>query len=143
MAADDELTLRILVRHPPAGVRFQVQRGRSDLVPPLRASSDELCFECRVRVGERDGSPNFLGPFAQGPPDARFVYVNSGTLAEQPESCWTRRAKVPLGGITWPMIQAARRQRACIETDMPGTGADGGPTCASVKGIQWRVARKV
>ncbi len=39
-----------------------------------------------------DGLPNFLGPFVQGPPVGLFVYVNSGTLAGQSDSCWTRRS---------------------------------------------------
>jgi hypothetical protein len=29
-----------------------------------------------------------------------------------------------------------------IETTMPGVGKDGGPTCASVKGIEWKVVTK-
>ena len=61
-----------------------------------------MTFELEVRVGTRsDGQPNFLGPFAQGPPADRFVYINSGTLAGQAESEWTRRAKVPLMRDGW------------------------------------------
>lgn len=139
---DTELRLRLNVLNPPAGVRFQLQRGRTELVPPVRPSRRTLRFEFAMRVGRRaDGAPNFLGRFAQGPPGARFVYVNSGTLAGQPESCWTRRAKIPLAGITWTLIDAARRTDSALEADVPGTGPDGGPTCATVKGIAWRVER--
>jgi hypothetical protein len=135
-----ELTLRIRVVDPPPGVRFQVQRGRAELVPPARETSRGLCFDLAVRVAQRPtGEPNFLGPFAQGPPDARFVYVNSGTLAGQADSCWSRRAKVPLTGITWPQVRQADASRVALETTMPGTGTDGGPTCATVKQIVWRV----
>lgn len=137
---DEDLRLRVNVLDPPKDVRFRVQRGRSDLLPPARESRNTLCFEFAVKVGTRPtGEPNFLGPFAQGPPDARFVYVNSGTLAGQPESCWSRRAKIPLTGISWALVDAARREDAVIETDMPGGGHDGSPTCATVKGISWRV----
>lgn len=138
---DSELRLRVNVLDPPKDVRIQMQRGRSDLVPPARESRGALQFDFTVRIGKRpNGEPNFLGPMAQGPPDARFVYVNSGTLAGQPESCWTRRAKIPLTGITWTLIEAAHRDGAVLEADMPGVGRDGGPTCAMVKSISWRVA---
>ena len=137
------LTLRVHVLDPPRGVRFQVQRGRADLVPASRETGRALTFEVPVRVSQRStGEPNFLGPFAQGPPDARFVYVNSGTLAGQPDSCWTRRAKVPLTGITWAQIQQAQASGVGLETNMPGTGTDGGPTCATVKQIVWRLAAR-
>ena len=143
MAADLELPLRITVVDPPQGVRFQMQRGRSELVPPVRELRTSLRFDLTVRVGKRPaGTPNFLGPFAQGPPDARFVYVNSGTLAAQADSCWTRRAKVPLSGITWTLIDQARASGLPVETTMPGTGRDGGPTCATVKPIMWHLARE-
>lgn len=141
--AEDELRLRINVVNPPEGVRFQMQRGRSELMPPVRESRKALCFDFSVRVGKRaGGEPNFLGPFTQGPPDGRFVYVNSGTLAGQPDSCWTRRAKIPLTSIPWTLIRQARAGDAILDTDMPGVGADGGPTCATVKGVSWRVAAR-
>jgi hypothetical protein len=141
-STDFSLPLRITIVDPPEGVRLQMQRDRSELVPPARETKSMLRFDFEVRVGKRpNGDPNFLGPFAQGPPDARFVYVNSGTIAGQPESCWSRRAKIPLGGITWKQIDEARSAAVPIETTIPGTGRDGGPTCATVKQVVWRVMR--
>ncbi|MEO8580143.1 MAG: DUF5990 family protein, partial [Gemmatimonadales bacterium] len=76
----------------------------------------------------------------QGPPSARFVYVTSGRRAGQDNTPWDRRAKIPLAGISASMIQAALGASGVrIETEMPGTGSDGGPTCATVKAIVWRV----
>ena len=136
-----DLRLRIVVARPPAGVQFQLQRGTRDLETAARRTRTAITFEFVVRVGTRpDGTPNFLGPYAQGPPAARFVYVNSGTLAGQPDSCWTRRAKLPLGGITWRMIQDARRSDGVIEAEIDGTARDGGPACATVPlRTPWRV----
>ena len=141
--AEQVLTLRITVVDPPADVEFQVQHGRHELTAPVRVTAGAIVFEFPVRVGARpNGEPNFLGPYAQGPPDGRFVYVNSGTLAGQSDSCWTRRAKVPLTPIGWPLIDRARQQRGVLEVSFKGTGRDGGPTCASVKleASAWRVA---
>jgi hypothetical protein len=129
---DQEVSLRIVVVNPPAGVRFAVQRGKDELLEPRNANG-ELIFEFPIRVRDdgAEGSPNFLGPFAQGPRDARFVYVNSGTMAGEPASPWTRRAKITLGGITWTMIGKAKAG-SVIEAKIAGTGRDGGPACATV-----------
>jgi hypothetical protein len=119
-----------------------VQRGSAELVPPSNSGSDTLVFDVTVRVGAVavGGAPRFLGAVTQGPPSARFVYVTSGRRAGQASSCWDRRAKVPLAGITMAMVdQALSKRSARLETEIQGTGPDGGPTCASVKGVIWRV----
>lgn len=132
---EGEITLRVVVLHPPAGVAFRMQRGRDGLVDAVSAADGVLVFEAAVRVGGRraDGGPNLLGPFAHGRPDDRFLYVNSGTSAGQPGSCWTRRAKVRLGGIGWELVDRALRDSAIVlEARLQGTGRDGGPVCAGV-----------
>ena len=142
--AEREIALRVTLVHPPAGVVFCLQRGRADLVSPTKATGEQLSFDFALRVhGDRvSGPPNLRGAFAQGPPATRFVYINSGTLAGQ-GSCWTRRAKVPLSGITWELIeQAISNPGTVLEARIPGTAKDGGPVCASVRLLEggWRVA---
>jgi hypothetical protein len=128
-----EVPLRILVLDPPAGVTFAVQRGRDELVEPIGLAAKTITLELTVLAsGERKEAPRLTGPFAQGPPSARFVYVNSGTLAGQADSCWTRRAKVPLAGITWEAIDQILGRSGVLEASIGGTGRDGGPACASV-----------
>lgn len=141
---EPELLLRIVVLHPPGGVTFAVQRGKADLVPPTQGSAERVSFDLAFRVaGDRAaGPPNLRGPFAQGTPAGRFVYVNSGTLAGQADSCYTRRAKVPLTGITWELVEQARsRPDALLEARIAGTAKDGGPACAAVPLLDggWRV----
>jgi hypothetical protein len=130
-----ELPLRVTVLRPPPQVKFALQYGRTELVAPSHMSSTEISFDLRLRIGARrpNGRPTLLGPAAQGPPDARFVYVNSGTRAGQPNSCWDRRAKVPLTGITWTLIEAALAvPGAALEARIQGSAGDGGPACATV-----------
>ena len=87
-----------------------------------------------MKDGRGDGPPNFLGPLAQGPVAGRFVYIDIGKLAGQPDCPWGRRLKVPLGGITWGMIRRASADPATfLEARLPGTGKDGGPSCATVR----------
>jgi hypothetical protein len=95
-----------------------------------------------ISVDAEGDALNFLGKFAQGPKDSRFVYVNSGTYAGQHPTAWARRAKLSLMSITKEQIQSAIDGGSFLETTMPGVGRDGGPTCASVKGIEWRVVAK-
>ena len=142
--AEREILLRIVVVRPPCGVRFQLQRGRVALVPPTHEAADCLSFDFTLRVGtpQADSQPNLRGEFAQGRPHARFVYVNSGQRADQTDSCWDRRAKVPLGGITKAQIDAVLSTRGgCLEASIQGTAPDGGPACAAVPllGPGWRV----
>lgn len=131
-----EIPLRITLVQPPSGVVFCLQRGRADLAFCTEAAGEQLSFDFTLRVhGDRaSGPPNLRGDFAQGPPATRFVYVNSGTLAGQKDSCWTRRAKVPLSGITWELIEAVGSKPGMVlEARIPGTAKDGGPVCASVR----------
>ena len=136
------LPLRITFIEPPAGVLFAIQKGKSEIVSPLLANGANLSFDLSVRVQERaDGSPNFLGPFVQGPPATRFVYINSGTCAGQTGSCWTRRAKIGLTNITWELIKSATKKSGCVlEITIYGRTRDGGPVCASVKPLtSWTI----
>jgi len=130
---DREFTLRITLEKPTAGVDFGLQKGHGsnyETVQTQRSEGKDLSFECSVRVARaQDGLPNFLGPFAQGPVGQKFIYIDIGTCAGQTATCWSRRLKIPFYGITWEMIDAAKR----LETRVPGTGKDGSPACATVK----------
>ena len=134
---EHELTLRIILEAPPAGVDFGLQEGRGNdykTVQTQRSTTSDLTFTFTVRARQNtNGAPNFLGPFSQGPPDARFVYIDIGTYAGQTGTLWSRRLKVPLSGITWDMVKQASDSAKLLETRVPGTGRDGGPNCATVK----------
>jgi hypothetical protein len=130
---EQELTLRIILESPPPGIDFGLQEGSGNdynVVQKQRSSKGDLTFEFSVRVREgKDGQPNLLGPFVQGPAHQRFVYIDIGTYAGQTNTAWSRRLKVPLLGITWALIE----KRKMLETHVPGTAKDGSPTCATVK----------
>jgi len=140
MADQIDVPFRIVVETPPRGVTMAVQLGRSDLLEPIRRGRD-LVFEFTLRMTERSGAAVFLGPAAQGPPRDRFVYVNSGTMAAQADSPWTRRAKVKLAGIDAATARRTVARGGRLETRFAGTGTDGTPSCATVPLIGgWRIA---
>ena len=138
-----DLPVRIVIVNPPTGVTFAVQEDRSALLEPSDVRKGQLAFAFSVRIGDKaaGAKPNFLGSFVQGPRDGRFVYVNSGRRAGQRNTEWDRRAKVPLSGIGWPLINAAvAKHGSVVEGRISGTGRDGGPSCGSVDLIgAWRI----
>jgi hypothetical protein len=145
--AEGEITLRVVVLHPPAGVAFRMQRGRDGLVDAVSAADGAWVFEAAVRAGGRraDGGPTLLGPFAHGRPDDRFLYLNSGTYAGQAGSPWGRRAKVRLGGIGWALVERALGDPdVVLEARLEGTGRDGGPAAAGVTLLDggWRAVHR-
>jgi len=136
-----DIPVRIIVKRPLAGVSMLVQRGKDELLPPSSRSVDQLVFDFELTVDTTETKPNFLGKYAQGPKDARFIYVNSGTYADQ-HSIWGRRAKISLMTITGDQIQAVvLKDGIVLQTEFEGVGRDGGPTCAGVKGIEWKVVK--
>lgn len=137
-----QVPFRVVVTNPRSDVVMQVQSGKDELLPPLKTSNVSIAFEFDMTIDVDDGSLNFLGKYAQGPKDARFVYVNSGTYAGQASTCWSRRAKLSLMSITPKQVnEVIARPGSRIEVTMPGVGSDGGPTCASVKGLEWKVVK--
>jgi hypothetical protein len=68
--------------------------------------------------------------------------LDIGQFAGQKDCCWNRRLKIPLVGITWEMIrQVSADPRLILETSVPGTGERGGPMCAKLKHVDWKVVR--
>jgi hypothetical protein len=137
---DRELTFRVILERPPGGVDFGLQKGRGsayDIVQTQRSVGKNLSFEFSVTVkaAGKGAAPDFGGPFVQGPAGQRFVCIDIGTYAGQADSCWSRRLKIPLTGITAEMM-AAGFLEACVS----GSGKDGGPNCATVKPFDgWKV----
>jgi hypothetical protein len=135
---ESELRLRIVLASPPPGVDFGLQSGKGSkhrTMQTQRSQGKDLSFDCTVTVKDNrdDRLPNFLGPLVQGPPIGRFIYIDVGKLAGQADSRWERRIKVPLSGITWQMIeQASADPKLALVARLPGTGKDGGPSCATV-----------
>ena len=93
--------------------------------------------ELRARRDTETGAPVFLGPFAFGPPGGRFLYVSwSAVRPAEPGTgrAMFRRAKVPLGRITWAQVEeVAAGTGVVLEATVPGVAGDGGPVCATVR----------
>src|SRR4051812_30733177 len=97
---DQAIELRIILESPTTGVDFGLQKGKGSdyqTVQIQRSAGSNLLFEFPVTAKLDEGSgPVFTGPFAQGSPQDRFVYLDIGTYAGQKDSAFGRRLKIPL-----------------------------------------------
>jgi len=123
--------LRIILKRPTPGVDFALQKGggsQYETIQKQRSSPNaDLKFDFPVTVrSDKDGAPDFFGPFVHGVRGDRYVYIDIGTYAGQINTKWGRRLKVPLSCITWDLIRSGSK----LVGEIPGTGNDGGPSCA-------------
>jgi hypothetical protein len=140
--------IRLVLVDPPAGVDYGIQKGSGNLYETLfiqRPTRGDVVFDFELAVkGTRpNGQPNFTGPLVQGPPPNRFIYVDVGTYAGQKGTPWSRRMKVPLGGVTTALLERIVNDPAsALEARIPGTAKDGGPNCATVGFLEdWKTVR--
>jgi hypothetical protein len=134
MSEEIVVPMSIVVEGAPRGVAFCLQEGKDDLREVAWSGDEPMRFRFTVRA-QAGGAwwPRLLGPYTQGPVTGRFVYLRIGTMAGDHESCWTRRAKVPLRPLSWAQLQeAASAPGGYLEGRIAGTARDGGPCCASV-----------
>lgn len=122
-------------------VRLSIQRGKDiDQEVPGDTPEATFSFDLRVEPHKTTGAPNFLGPYAQGPAEERFVYLvwraKQGYVLAQ-----FRRAKVHLSSITWEQIKKAEETGKPLRISLSMTGSKGDPRCASIKttAADWEV----
>ncbi len=145
---DTVLSLRIILEKPLAGVDYALQSGsgsKFELMQNQVSGSGNLIFNLTAKIKDsKDVLPDFGGPFIQGNKGERFIYINIGTYAGNPNSEWGRRLKVPLRDITREAInKLISNQELVLETYMPGKGKDGTPSCATVKPFAgWSIVDK-
>ena len=74
-------------RSLPTGVDIGIQEGHGNeykTIQKQRLAQQDLRFEFPIRVKEgKDGQPNFLGSFAQGPANGRFIYWTSALVPDK------------------------------------------------------------
>jgi hypothetical protein len=133
--ADEERSILVQVRvvDPVPGCAYAIQRRGGGIDQVQLAAREALTFTTSITLKlARDGTLDPAGLHVNGPRRGRFLYINSGTMAGQTPSCWTRRAKVSLEPIVAAVRLSLDVMPPLIETTIPGRAKDGGPVCASV-----------
>jgi hypothetical protein len=141
------LELQIILESPLPGEDYALQEGSGRNYKTLQTQNStgaDLRFRAQVRAlvsGKQ--APQFRGGIIQGPPMERFVYLDIGTSAGQLDSEWTRRLKIPLRGIDPDWLRLIQEDPSrFLEARVPGVGADGTPTCGTIKPFSgWRLVR--
>jgi hypothetical protein len=121
-------------------LRLGIQEGK-DVIDDVPGDSERAVFRfpLKVTAHKTSAQPNFLGAFAQGKPDERFIYLCWG---ERRDGLWhgVRRAKIHLKYLTWDVIDAALQNDWPLRATIAMTDAKGAPLCASVRAehIRWQ-----
>ena len=124
---------RVRVTNPLAGCAYALQRKDGVVDQVQMATDGDLVFTTSITLrltAEETHDPR--GLHVHGPRGGRFLYVTSGSLAGQRDSCWTRRAKVSLRGIETAVPRALEAMPPMIEATIAGRARDNGPACATV-----------
>lgn len=119
-----DIQLRFDIEKPLNGIDFGIQKGKGkdyETIQTQRSKGQNLTFEFSIPVHQKNGQPNFTGPISQGPPSGRFVYVDIGKYAGQTGTDHGARMKVPLGDITWDMVEeVVGSADGFLEARLPG-----------------------
>jgi hypothetical protein len=88
-----------------------------------------------------DGGIDLTGPYIQGPPGGRFIYLNWGTAGRPGAFELFRRAKLWLNAVPSDVLRAAAEAGVLVGR-LGLTDAAGHPLCASVRPplIEWSAA---
>ena len=116
-----------------------IQHGQT-VIESVPADRPRVMFHPSFRVGrKKDGSPNFLGEFAQGAPPDRFFYLSWGVHKSDGHFVMFRRLKIRLGHLKWARIQRAIEADEPIDVVLRMTDRRGGPLCATPPAdcIEW------
>src|SRR5262245_66386375 len=120
MATEEhEVTVEIACTRLPGdkGILLGIQKDEEFFEP---ASTDAKRIVVRPVLRARrnaDGSPNFLGPFAHGPKNERFIYLVWATVSP---AARFGRVKLHLNHLKWGDVEkaAARKKPLKVSLDL-------------------------
>ncbi|MEU6051922.1 DUF5990 family protein [Streptomyces xanthochromogenes] len=121
-------------------VHVAVQRRDrpTELLGPHPADVPSVAWELEVKATPVEGGWDLKGPYVQGRPGGRFVYLSWGTVDERAELTMFRRAKLWFDGIK-PGTLAAAVEGGLLVGRLGLSDAQGNPLCAAVRPplIEW------
>jgi len=133
MATEEhEITVEIICTRLPGqkGVLLGIQRNE-ELFEPSPTDVKRIVFRPVLRARRNaDGSPNFLGPFAHGPKNERFIYLVWATVSP---AARFGRVKVHLNHIEWASLEKAVERNKPLKVTLELTQDDGKIVYASVR----------
>ena len=98
---------------------------------PGDAETTTWTLDCTATIGA-DGALDVRGPYIQGPPGKRFIYLSWGAVDDAGGFAMFRRAKLWLDGVDAPTARAAVEAGRLVAR-LALTDAKGNPLCAAVR----------
>jgi len=99
-----------------------------------------FAFSLDVKPGRSD-APVFLGPFAQGPPAKRFLYLGWRNR----DGAFAQRISLPLGSIGWDLIRSALSSGdplVCRLIDKHPRATSTGANIGGARHVAWTVGTR-
>jgi hypothetical protein len=131
------VSFMIVIEKPPAGIMYGIQKGSGNNFETFQkqiSAGGDIGFEVEalVKTG-KEGHPDFSGPFIQGPPGGRFIYLGIGSYAGQTDGAFNGRLKVPLPKLS-SVILSQLEGPGQLRARIPGTNPKNGrPSMATVQ----------
>jgi hypothetical protein len=134
-----DLPGRTFCEHEHVHLGVQCRKDPVDVTP---GDARDATFEFDVDIlPTPDGVWDFRGPYVQGGPGERFIYLTWGDLPPGGEFAMFRRAKLHLSCLDRDMLAAAAEPAHRLVVRLSLTDAKGGPRCASLRppAVSWSV----
>jgi Family of unknown function (DUF5990) len=119
------------------------RRGKRDELlglTPGDAPTATWAFECQLcgEAGPNGIAPDIKGPYIQGPPGGRFIYLNWVTVDDAGLARLFRRAKLWLDGVP-PAVLGEAARAGLLVGRLGLTDPKGNPTCSAGRPstIEW------
>ncbi|MBA3905965.1 MAG: monooxygenase [Pseudonocardiales bacterium] len=127
--------------YPNVHVGVQRRARPNELLGLVRGDAPSATWVIDGKAAPRDDGLDITGPFIQGPPGGRFIYLSWGAVDEAGGFTMFRRAKLWLEAVPIEVGAAAVDQGVLIGR-VGLSDQKGGPLCASVRPpvIEWSAA---
>ena len=115
-------------------VGVQRRAKPNELLNLVPGNASSACWELEVEIAGDD----VKGPYIQGRPGERFIYLSWGVVGDDGSFEMFRRAKLMIADIARDVLRAAA-QSGRLTARLGLTDAKGNPLCARVKppAIRW------
>lgn len=117
-----------------SNIHVAVQRRdrRDELLDPHPGDAVSASWTLECTATPNDSGVDFNGPYIQGRPTGRFIYLSWGTMNEAAAFTMFRRAKLMLDAID-PATTHAAMHSGRLLARLRLTDAKGQPLCAQVR----------
>jgi hypothetical protein len=117
---------------------FGLQDKAEALHPGAANADGSVVFTFSLDLKEDGATPNFLGDFAHGPRDGRFLYLSWRNRTGE----YAQRLKLPLTTIGWDAVRSALETGAplaCLLIDKNPRATTTGANIGGTRPVVWMV----